>query len=116
MLQGGEGCQEFSRVVGDRPVHTLDLLHPESVEGVGLLPQCHTPPSYLITTTRRATHLPPSRNTFEQIRETFLLPTIKAGFKRYNFDSIVGLINYAFMSFFLYLWEKTRLHISLPCH
>ena len=58
----------------------------------------------------------PSRETFEQIRETFLLPTIKAGFKRYNFDSIVGLINYAFMSIFLYLWEKTRLHISLPCH
>ena len=25
MLQGGEGCQEFARVVGDLPVHTLDL-------------------------------------------------------------------------------------------
>ena len=25
MLQGGEGCQEFARVVGDLPVQTLDL-------------------------------------------------------------------------------------------
>ena len=24
-IQGGEGCQEFARVVGDLPVQTLDL-------------------------------------------------------------------------------------------
>ena len=33
MLQGGEGCQEFARVVGDLPVQTLDLTAPTSGEG-----------------------------------------------------------------------------------
>ena len=32
MLQGGEGCQEFARVVGDLPVQTLDLTAPTSGE------------------------------------------------------------------------------------
>ena len=51
-----------------------------------------------------------------QIREDFSPPDNPIWLKRYNFVSIVGLINYCFTSIFLYLSEKIRLHILISRH
>ena len=107
-------------VVGDLPVLTLDLTHPESVESVQLQPEHITsyqnfsvrPPS----TAAASTLAQSSRQTFQKSEKIFLVVTIQPSCKRYNFDSIVGLINYGFTSIFLYLWEKIRLHILISYH
>ena len=99
MLQGGEGCQEFARVVGDHPVHTLDLTAHTSGECNVTAVISHHPslPACLPGATLR---------TSQAVRP-------QTNIKTCNFDSIVSLINYGFTAIFLHLREKIRLHILI---
>ena len=85
MLQGGEGCQEFARVVGDLPVQTLDLTALTSGE-------CNVTAviSYIRLT---ACMLQPSQIS-EPARQG------RTNIKTCNFASIVSLINYGFTAIF----------------
>ena len=100
MLQGGEGCQEFARVVGDLPVQTLDLTAHTSGE-------CNV--TAVISYQAQHTALHGCNSLRSQISDRASQTNIKTC----NFDSIVSLINYGFTAIFLYLREKIRLHILI---
>ena len=70
MLQGGEGCQEFARVVGDLPVQTLDLTAHTSGEcsvTAVISNQAHSLPN----------SLPASLSAFYHCNKSQTRPTLK---------------------------------------